>query len=297
MGGKLIRTIENSWNTKAYNLLRVMRKVVDSNYLQDSHLETYLAADANNFVVLIDYVAMEAYKTQSVRSVVNNMSILSRYPRQVVVLKSTLIVCGLKSNKKGFVKRIVNASSTRDFGKFCTDLNRAMQGDRRFVDSILDHGKEAKSHLDKMLNDLSDMPTVISHLESDLTSEEIRRLRHGEPLNDEMLKRFLLAVRQLALTMFADHPRVNVLPKFNDVSNSFIFRTALCTYLQAIHWVSEGGAVGSKPERHRNDAVDSIFAAYATYFDGFLSNDKKAYALYQNAKYVLESIDGSWRFR
>ena len=39
-----------------------MRMVIDSNYLQCSALRDYLAASTDNYAVITDYAAMEAYK-------------------------------------------------------------------------------------------------------------------------------------------------------------------------------------------------------------------------------------------
>jgi hypothetical protein len=39
-----------------------VRKIVDSNVLQSPVLRAYLSKSANNFAVLTDYAAMEAYK-------------------------------------------------------------------------------------------------------------------------------------------------------------------------------------------------------------------------------------------
>ena len=54
--------------------------------------------------------------------------------------------------------------------------------------------------------------------------------------------------------------------------------------------VAVGGAKNVKPERIRNDMVDATLAAYATYFQGFLSDDTKAKEIYDEAKAVLRFI-------
>jgi hypothetical protein len=71
-------------------------KVVDSNFLQSPKLEDYLAESNCNFAVLTDYAAMEAYKENTLASIYKSMETLARYPAQVVVLKNTITVCGLK---------------------------------------------------------------------------------------------------------------------------------------------------------------------------------------------------------
>jgi hypothetical protein len=71
---------------------------------------------------------------------------------------------------------------------------------------------------------------------------------------------------------------------------TFIFRYALAGYLIALRWMAVGGAKNVKPETIRNDIVDATFAAYATYFQDFLSNDAKAKEIYGDARSFLAII-------
>ena len=73
-----------------------MRKVVDSNMLQSEVLQSFLHGSKENFAVLTDYVAMEAYKGNTLQSIYRSMEILATRPRQVIVLKGTQSICGLR---------------------------------------------------------------------------------------------------------------------------------------------------------------------------------------------------------
>jgi hypothetical protein len=66
-----------------------MRKIVDSNYPQSPELREYLAASRKNFAVLTDYVAMEAFKGDTLANISSATEILCGFPNQVIVLKST----------------------------------------------------------------------------------------------------------------------------------------------------------------------------------------------------------------
>lgn len=59
---------------------------------------------------------------------------------------------------------------------------------------------------------------------------------------------------------------------------------------RVIDWISEGGAEGVKSAKMRNDIVDINYAAYATFFDGLLSADKKAQRMYQGAHALIRGI-------
>jgi hypothetical protein len=66
---------------------RATRKVVDTNFLQDEALRLYLSASVDNYAVLTDYAAMEAYKGDTLTWIYDRMDILAQYPKQVLVLK------------------------------------------------------------------------------------------------------------------------------------------------------------------------------------------------------------------
>ena len=45
-----------------------------------------------------------------------------------------------------------------------------------------------------------------------------------------------------------------------------------------------------RPDRLRNDLIDLIFATYATYFDGLMSQDEKAQRIYKQANFIVRAI-------
>jgi hypothetical protein len=75
-----------------------------------------------------------------------------------------------------------------------------------------------------------------------------------------------------------------------ELSNTFLFRTALSAFFLALDWISVGGPKDVKITKIRNDIVDVSFAAYATYFDGVLSMDEKLVRIYHRAAFVLDAI-------
>jgi hypothetical protein len=77
-------------------VVRAMDNVVDSNLLQTGALRKYLNASTENRVVVAPFVAMEAYKGDTLKSIYSSMRILCGYPRQVVILKGASVVCGLQ---------------------------------------------------------------------------------------------------------------------------------------------------------------------------------------------------------
>jgi hypothetical protein len=108
---------------------RQTRKVIDSNALQTPELRTYLARSSANFAVLNDYTAMEAYKGNTLVSIFRSMEILAEFPRQVIILKPTGKICGLRGRSDGLQRRMVDERQTRELPVFCRHLHTARSGD------------------------------------------------------------------------------------------------------------------------------------------------------------------------
>jgi len=273
-----------------------MRKVVDSNYLRDPRLRSYLAASQENLAVLTDYAAMEAYKGNTLVSIQNSMAILAEFPTQVMVLKNTLAACGLSGRPAGLQRRLIDEKQTKGFPHYCRQLAAARAGNRPLQSKLLDMGRDATHHLEeRMLTDVRAMPTIIEQVAAIHTPNELLVLRKDEPYSDDIIKKLIVNVLHLSLLMFKGHPRVQRLPDREDFPNTFIFRAALCAYLLALDWISIAGAkgaAGASVKTMRNDMVDVNFAAFATYFDDLLSGDEKTHRIYDRARLFLSRVFG-----
>lgn len=267
-----------------------MRKVIDSNYLQTPELEIYLSSSVNNYVVLTDYAAMEAYKDNTLDSIFKSMRLLCRYPNQILVLKGTTAISGLRSHEKGLLKRLIDNSQSKNFPKYCKNLSKAEKGNEKIKASLLSFGKDANEHMEKILNDAEGVIAAITEIATNYSQQELRIFRKKEPYSVAMVRKVFKHIIEVTDILFSNHPNDINYPSQNDLTNSFIFRYALCMYLLAIHWISEGGTKGVKPKRMRNDMVDMNYVAYATYFDGFLSKDKKATNIYTQATFLLRKV-------
>lgn len=267
-----------------------MRKIVDSNFLRREGLRQYLAKSTNNYAVLTDYAAMEAYKGDSLVTICKSMEILSEYPRQVLVLRGTQTVCGLRYRAAGLQRRMIDQKQTRGFAEYCHDLREAKAGNIQLQERVLRLGHEAEFQMHRILADAAMFPEVIEHVSRTYTGGEIALIRARGRYTPELIERTLRNVCMLAAGLFRDHPRVARLPTTAELPNSFVFRFAVCAYLLALTWISVGGADGANAERIRNDLVDANFATYATFFDGILTNDRKLLRIHSQVKFLLESL-------
>lgn len=268
-----------------------MKKIIDSNYLQRVELRNYLDLSTENHVVLTDYAAMEAYKGDTLLSIFKSMAILADYPNQVIVLKDTQTICGLEPNREDLQNRLIDHDQTKNFKGFCRDLADAQNGNSSMAQQIIEHGEAANLHMSKMLADTKQVRKAIVLIEDTYSRKELKFLRTNTgTAPDGVAGKTFKQVLALAVEIFRSHPRVAMLPDFENLTNSYIFRYSLCSYLLALDWVASGGAEAVKPEKLRNDMVDVTFATYATFFDGILSCDKKTNQLSQNACVILDAV-------
>lgn len=269
-----------------------MKLVIDSNRLQSEELRDYLAKAKSNFAVLIDYAAMEAYKGNTLGSIYQSIATLTEFPDQVIVLKGTRAVCGLKGRLAGLQRRLIDEGQSSSFSKYVDHLHQAKAGNRQLQQQLLDHGKEATAHLDRMLRDAENVAAAIDDIARMYSKDERRTIRLGENHSPSFVDKTIKNVLQIASTAFSEHPNVHTRPTYAELPNTYIFRVSLCTYLLALEWGAHGGVKNARPEKLRNDLIDMSFAAYATYFDGLMTDDAKVRRIHQNARVWLMALFG-----
>lgn len=269
-----------------------MRKVIDSNQLQSETLRDYLSRAPTNYAVLTDYAAMEAYKGDTLNSIYKSMRVLSAFPSQVIVLKNTRVVCGLRGRTAGLQRRLIDNARTTGFANYVRSLERAEAGNVAVQTELLELGCEAEAHLQRMLLDAETTAEALAEIGTKYSKAERAAIRSGEPYSHEMVDRIVQDVIAIAGVQFSQHPNVTHRPTFQELPNTFIFLSALCTYLLALEWIAHGGAIDASPAKLRNDFVDMHFAAYATYFDGLMSADAKVRRIHREARIWLSGLFG-----
>lgn len=263
------------------------RLIVDSNYLRDKKLRALLAESKENVAVLTDQAELEMAKIESPEDFLKSTEVLADFPRQVVLAKEIAVASSLRGKKKGMKKRLIDGKQTRAFRKWCRQ-RRAIEREGK---SLVRHEahENAKLHMEDVLKGgASFKDDLAKHAAARFTEAELAIIRSNNPWTDEIIKKVLDGIMDFARGFFALHPDWKNLPEARDLPHTFIFRYALCAYLHTLHWIHVGGGKGRKDEKFANDFVDVAFSAYATCFDGFLSDDKLAMSIYKNARYLLD---------
>jgi len=267
-----------------------MRKVIDTNFLQTEALRAYLAASTDNYAVLTEFAAMESYKQDALDALNSQMGVLVQFPTQVIVLKGTLDVCSLSGRDAGTWERMIDETQTREFPEFCQHLIAAKRDDLSIREQIIENGREARANLDRMLSGSTPLSRGIEQMQQTYTPTELKSLRQRKGLTPQLQDKLVRDVLSLAGELMKQHPSVTDIPRDPQIRNTFLFRFALCASVSILKRIEEGDAEMVSDENLRNDMVDVNFAAFATYFDGLFTDDKRAADTYARSEYLLREM-------
>jgi hypothetical protein len=266
-----------------------MKKIIDANYFQDAGLKQYLGSSKEHFVVFCDYACMEAYKGNSLKSISKSIEIVSNFPNQVIVLKGTRDLVSLTLMSVNHAQ-LEDSGQTKGFRDFCFGVHLALSGNESLKAQIIEKGIEASACFDTFRDDAAKVAKGIAELRKSFTLEHLRVLRERDFYPADLLGRFKREILEITALLFSAHPDIDQMPQAEQVRDSYLFRFAVSTYILALRWISDGGPAMVKLDKLRNDIVDMNYVAYATYFDGLLSRDKKMNEIFQETCFVLENM-------
>lgn len=268
-------------------------KIVDANFLRSPFLEDYFRADAGNRVVFNDHGCMECYKGPGLENLARSLDIVSRYPSQVVVLKSTREIVALQSRSGYTLTRsfLVDKDQTREFGRFCEGVRHAVRGSApELSEQLLAKSLVANSYFARARADAELASQGIRGIAVLYDPASLKQLRTRAPISADGGQVIIRGVLEVAAVLFRDHPDVDSVPTADELPGSLVFRHALAAYLLALRWISDGGVGSASPTTLANDLVDVTHVAYATYFDGVLSADGKLNDLCEDLDWFLRNI-------
>ena len=188
-------------------------------------------------------------------------------------------------------KLLVDEEGTREFPEYCSKLRLAKAGDVSLRRELLEKGRLSADQLGQIqsLVVTNNFRETIKALTNQFSAEELSVVRQKEPFSDAMVGKLASGAVHLAAHGFAMHENISKLPRAEELTNTFLYRFALCGCVLCLRWASIGGADMVKSEKLRNDLIDLNFVSFATFFDGLLSNDAKAIDIYKAAKKHLEN--------
>lgn len=130
---------------------------------------------------------------------------------------------------------------------------------------------------------------MMKFVREQLSPEELELLRRRTTFTVSLCEKVAQVVILLASKLLNDHPNVKEMPSLPQMRETFLFRSALCTYALVLKGIEHGG-LEKRPEKLRNTMVDATFAAFATYFDGLMSKDQTACTMHADAEFLLREV-------
>lgn len=281
--------IERPWPIARQEAIGTMRKVVDTNFLKSDELREFLS-DPANVAVVPDFVMMETLAGGDPTSICQQFQILAEHPKQVIFLKSTHAIGGLRARRRsrGLQKRLIEKDQTANFKRFYEKLELAKGGDAAAKRQLAGKCDAAVAELGAIRKAQETYAKNLAEHAKKYTDAELAILTKGKPIPKELLAKITGEIRALANAMFAAHPYFKRQPPLRKLSNAFLFRYAVAGYVVALRCLKEGGANGASSKNIGNQIIDTMIAAYATYFDGFLSADKRAQQIYDTTCDLLK---------
>jgi hypothetical protein len=171
-------------------------------------------------------------------------------------------------------------------------MKHVVSGNRSYDPWLREAQKLAKAHLDgTVLSDVPKIEDATSAFRELFTPAEIKQLRKEgfdcKPLRAKLPQQVLM----LAAIFFNNHrDRPKAQRLFVETVNTLMFRIALAYYIQTLLRFSTGADATANPLKYRNDMVDCSYVAYASFFDGLLTADRRLQEIYHHTRLVLDAL-------
>jgi len=269
-----------------------MRLVIDANCLRAEKpmLAAFLGESRQNIAVLTDFTGIEMHKgTDGLYNLRRSLEVLRSFPKQVLVLKSSVALWRMKPRSKGLVRRFTDDVQTRQFAEYVKQAERADSIDW-LRKQTLEKVERANAHLKTIEAGLAPMRQAMLDVINGYTEEDLKILRTGESAPKELILRLVSNSIEVARSSFAPQLGFGRVPEFENMLYSIQFRSALAIHVLTLLWGLRRGLENVKDSKLRNDFVDSSYVAFGTFFDGVMSEEKRVNSAYALTRVIVEGI-------
>lgn len=256
--------------------------VIDSNMLQSDALRRLLA-EGDNLAVLPDFAWYEIHKQASLEGLRLSLSVIGDYPQRVVLLRSGGEISRLDPVVAEEVHRLILDGVIGDISETVriarsTDaiepvawgqLQRLWEGARTLSPSLIEGACDIALSFPEMEEQMFDR-------------QQVRIIRTHARYTPDMFGSIFGAALQvwenLATSYGIKWQRLDE----SIVCRAYLFRFALGIVILLLWWIRCGSQPVVRLDKMSNDLIDLSFAVYATYFDGFVTQDEKARWVHHN---------------
>jgi hypothetical protein len=267
-----------------------MKKIVDINFFEDQKLEKFLRTSGSNFAVITSISSTEALGRDDPKKVLNTLNILCKYPKQIIFLRHSKEVLFLNPTLKKIQSRMIDEAGTKAFLKFAKKFGYYQKHPEAMQSIIEQQQISAKAFREKALKEADKVNAAIGTLSGVFSSNELIAIRRGDSLTGPIVEKIIDGIFQFARSFYGLRQDGKELPDYEGIKTTYQFRCATCFFLLALRRISEGHSALTKTDKILNDMIDTSYAAFATYFDGLLTNDKKLEELYRQANFFVNHV-------
>lgn len=257
-----------------------MIKIIDVGYLRDERVEAYLKDDVNNLLAFTDFACMEVLKGGVLYNIKKSLEIVAKYANQILILKSMPKIMKVDYNSKNFRETFIDKEQTLTFPEFCIRVSRVDDSDTEFAEDLLKRSRDATKCLNEIIGNAALMLKAIKAYNQKMDQDFLKYIRTGKKWRINEYQYACTQVLEVCKKLFEMNINKTQLPEKENFLNHYIFRHTLSNYLLVLKWLIDHGWTSYPDVKMRNDSVDMTYVAFATYFDGVLSKDKKINSIY-----------------
>lgn len=269
-----------------------MRVVIDSNRVQSDELSCFLASSKSNRAVVTDWLMMEAYKGETLKSIYKSLGVLAQYPNQVIVVKNTGMCMETRVGPQ-MSKRLIWNEITDNFASFIDEVQSAKTGNLLIEDSLLWRGQKANERMIQLLDEMDSILDRYRMMLEALTEQDIHAIRGRGMAAPGMIERITVIASSIAEGYRQSLGIKSWGSTNNDVTNDFLFRVGVGITSSFLEWVRTGSQKSVNTTKLRNDRVDAMLSVYGTYFNGLMTVDSKLSVIHSLHRHLLKKMGAS----
>jgi len=266
------------------------RLVIDTNYLADTGLETYLAASRHHYGLISQVTMIEVHKEFAETNARRLMRIACRYPGQIKVMRDLADLTDMEGSTQRLARRMVDEDQTARFGAYCeTVIGAPMDG--AITRQFAFFEEQSKGYIAEVAETAPRIFNLFRQAERAFDAGDVRHLRQRRSYPaglQEKMVHLAFAIREVLIREERDRfPRETRL-----AINTYLFRYCLLVALFFARWVKTGRMDITNQDRLINQILDMKIAAVATFYDGLLSRETKMMEMFEEAVFVSAGLGG-----
>jgi len=246
---------------------------------------THLSVSPKNEVIFTDFALQEAFNGANIRGLRRTLAPVKEFGAQIIALKITPEICRLEPNANVSPEQFVDKLQSNRLRTYLHDVFTEKEG---VQERITLGSTQAGRRFDKLLPAVALVQEDMHRQIESIPTEDLALLRKKYRISNRLADATVKAVSNDTRLHFRELGFTQ-LPEQQDIVYSFTMRF-IANYVLGLFWGVYGGLATAKKQTIRNDVTDTSYAAYATFYDGLITNDKKLDAVYRNTRVLLREL-------